>query len=142
MDNNATLPRLDTVREFLKYFAASAIALLVDYGTYWALAQNNLMQLTAAASVGYIGGLVVAYFLISEKVFSDGWLKEKRAYEMLLFALSGVLGIALTYISVALYVNTFGESIHGAKFFAVSVSFVSVYLFRKLFVFRSMNIWK
>lgn len=139
MDKKAINAHLSFLREFLKYFAASSIALLVDYATYWTFAQNNLVELTAAASLGYTAGLIVAYFLISEKVFSDGWLKERRTHEMLLFALSGVFGITLTYGSVALYVIAVGESIHGAKLFAVAVSFVCVYLFRKLFVFRSTN---
>lgn len=127
------------LKEFLKYFAASAVALVVDYATYWALAQSDLMELTGAAVIGYLTGLAVAYFLIAGKVFSDGWLKERRTYEVLLFALSGMLGIALTYFSVSLYVLMLGESIHSAKLFAVVISFVSVYLFRKLFIFRSIG---
>lgn len=129
----------DALKEFLKYFAASTVALVVDYATYWALAQSDLMELTGAAVMGYLTGLTVAYFLVAGKVFSDGWLKERRTYEILLFVLSGVLGIVLTYISVLLYVRILGESIHGAKLFAVVVSFVSVYLFRKLIVFRSVE---
>lgn len=127
------------LKEFLKYFAASAVALVVDYATYWALAQSDLMELKGAAAVGYLAGLLVAYFLISERVFSDGWLRERRTYEVLLFAVSGAIGIALTYISVWLYVLVLGESIHGAKLFAIAISFVSVYLFRKLFVFRPIR---
>lgn len=129
--------RFGVVNEFIKYFAASAIALSIDYATYWAIVQSNLMELKGAAVVGYMVGLVVAYFLISERVFSDGWLRERRSYEALLFALSGVLGIVLTYISVAFYVFAFGESVHGAKLLAIGISFIAVYLFRKLFVFRS-----
>lgn len=139
MDDNVSTLRLSGLREFLKYFAASAIALMVDYVIYWMIVKSYLMGLTGAATVGYMGGLVVAYFLISEKVFSDGWLKERRAYEVLLFFISGLLGIALTYISVAMYVVLFGESIHGAKLFAVAISFACVYLFRKFFVFRSVG---
>lgn len=127
-----------SLKEFLSYFAASAVALVIDYATYWTLSQSHLMELADAAAIGYSTGLAVAYFLIAGKVFSDGWLKERRAKEILLFALSGMLGIVLTYVSVAIYVSTIGESAHGAKLFSVILSFVVVYLFRKLIVFRKI----
>jgi putative flippase GtrA len=127
---------IGVLREFIKYLTVSAIALFVDYSAYWIIAYSELMELTGAAVVGYIAGLIVAYFLISKRVFSNGWLSARRTYEVLLFALSGVLGIALTYVSVKFYVLAFGENIHGAKILAVGVSFVVTYLFRKLFVFK------
>lgn len=128
-----------SVREFIKYFLASAIALVVDYGTYWSLVKVKAMDLPTAAVAGYAVGLVVAYFLISQGVFTNGWLRERRKIEALLFALSGLLGIGLTYVSVALFVMLFGESVHGAKLVAVAISFAGVYLFRKTVVFRDQN---
>ena len=122
---------------YLKYLLASAAALVVDYGCYWALGAYQIMDLSAAAVVGYALGLVVAYFLISRTIFVDGWLRDKKQYEILLFGLSGLLGIALTYSSVLLFVSIFGEYIHGAKLVAVGISFFGVYLFRRCVVFRA-----
>lgn len=130
------ISRFSYVGDFLKYFAASFIALFVDYATYWLIVQSNIMGLTGAASFGYATGLIVAYFLIRKNVFSNGWLKERPAYEILLFGLSGALGIILTYSSVALYVMVLSENVHGAKLFAIAVSFVAVWFFRKKIVFK------
>ncbi len=122
---------------YLKYFLASAAALVVDYGCYWALSAQQIMSLPAAAVVGYTLGLALAYVLISGKIFVDGWLRHKKQYEILLFGLSGLFGIALTYTTVFVFVSIFGEHIHGAKLAAVGISFIGVYFFRRCVVFRA-----
>ncbi len=122
--------------EFMKYLIASAVALAVDYGCYWTLAQSGILSLPQAAIVGYTVGLIVAYFLISYKVFNNSWLQYKKRYEVLLFLASGLLGIALTYTTVALFVLGFGERVNQAKLLAIAVSFTGVYFFRKYFVFK------
>ena len=123
--------------EFRKYLFASAQALVVDYGCYWLLATNDLMSLPSAAVTGYSAGLVVAYFLIADKVFKDGWLNKSKKLEFLLFVASGLLGILLTYATVWTFILIIGERVNMAKLSAVVVSFVGVYIFRKLVVFKS-----
>lgn len=125
--------------EFIKYTLASALALAVDYFCYWLLASNKLFALPKAAVVGYITGLVVAYFLISKRVFKDGWLKNRKKIEAFLFLLSGLLGILLTYITVKVSVLFFGENINLAKLIAVGASFIGVYLFRRALVFKRLK---
>ena len=129
-----------SITEFVKYFVASLLALLVDYSTYWFLAHNKFMELTFAGSTGYTFGLVVAYLLISNKVFNNGWLKKHRIYELLLFIISGILGLAITYFTISLYVTRFGENLHEAKLLAITFSFICVYIFRKFIVFNNYNI--
>ena len=123
--------------EFRNYLFASAKALVVDYGCYWLLATNDLMSLPSAAVTGYSAGLVVAYFLIADKVFKDGWLNKSKKLEFLLFVASGLLGILLTYATVWTFILIIGERVNMAKLSAVVVSFVGVYIFRKLVVFKS-----
>lgn len=125
------------VTEFRKYLFASAQALVVDYGCYWLLATNGLMSLPSAAVTGYSAGLVVAYFLVADKVFKDGWLNKSKKLEFLLFVVSGLWGILLTYATVWTVILMVGERINMAKLSAVVVSFVGVYIFRKLIVFKS-----
>jgi putative flippase GtrA len=127
------------ITEFLKYFAASLIALLIDYTTYWFIAHNKFMELTSAGLIGYTCGLVVAYLLISKKVFNDGWLKNHQFYEFTLFILSGIIGLALTYFTIFLYVSRYGDNLHGAKLVAVTISFVFVYAFRKFIIFTKYH---
>jgi len=121
---------------FIKYFAASAIALVVDYAVYWLLAQSTTLSLPQAAVLGYLAGLVAAYFLISNHIFTNGWLQKRKAFEALLFASSGLFGTLITYVTVKFYTILIAEDLNGAKLSAIAVSFFSVYLFRRYIVFR------
>ena len=123
--------------EFAKYFAASGAALLLDYCVYWLLANWGVLSLPNAAVIGYLAGLVLAYFLIGGRIFKNGWLRDKKIFEMLLFGLSGLLGVVITYITVKAYVSLIGQDMNQAKLVAIGFSFFSVYLFRKFFVFKS-----
>lgn len=122
--------------EFMRYILASGIALVVDYASYLMLVEGQFLDLPQAAVVGYLSGLLVAYCLIANGVFSNGWLKEKKILEGVLFAISGVLGVALTYFTVLTITLLVGNRANLAKFVAVVISFIGVYLFRKLYVFK------
>lgn len=122
--------------EFARYTLASALALAVDYSTYRLLVTKGLTTLPAGAAIGYCAGLVAAYFMITRKVFSDGWLTHRKKLEFTLFALSGLLGIGLTYGTVTLVVAFAGKQMNLAKLIAVGTSFIGVYTFRKTIVFR------
>jgi len=122
--------------QFAKYTAASALALSLDYTVYWSLVKQLGFEISTAASVGYLCGLAVTYGLMSRKVFSPGWLSGRRTVEAVLFALSGLLGLCLTFATALLVDRWLGAGLHQAKLAAIFVSFFSVYLFRRFVVFR------
>jgi len=123
------------VREFVLYTAASFVALLVDYGTYWLLAALTGLDLGLAAVLGYALGLAVSYVLLTRRVFTRRRLADRRAMEIGLFCVSGLVGLVITYVTVSVLHNAAGADLHGAKLAAVGLSFVTVYLFRRLVVF-------
>ena len=122
--------------EFLKYLLASVVSLFIDYSCYWILVEYHFLSQPNAAVVGYLLGLVVAYFLLIAHVFQDGWLREKKHYESMLFLFTGLVGAACTYMTVFLYLNLIGKQSHLAKLIAIGVSFFIVYLLRKFIVFK------
>lgn len=126
----------DEIKEFVGYVIASAVSLLVDYIVYFAIVNKHIFSLSVSADIGYLSGLVVAYYLLSGKVFKGGWMRNKKIQEVGLFAVSGIFGMLITYITVTVYVNLIGHQIIGAKNAAVIVSFISVYIFRKKIVFK------
>ena len=125
--------------EFGRYFGASALALLIDYACYYFLVLSTSLDLPQAAAVGYIIGLIASYFLIADRVFSNGWLRDRKHYEVALYALSGLLGVALTYGTVNLFIIQFGRHPNLAKLSAVIISFCGVYIFRKLVIFKEKH---
>ena len=82
------------LREFVRYFACSAVALGVDAGLFVLILQIGLPYPVAGA-VGFIAGLVVAYTLSVRYVFTHRRLRDERA-EFVVFALVGVGGLVLT----------------------------------------------
>lgn len=122
--------------EFLKYTSCSAIALVLDYAVYWSLVAQFGFGIAPAATIGYSCGLALAYVLLSRGVFSTRWLAGRRGIEITLFVISGLLGLALTFITAITFERFVSTNVHAAKIAAIIVSFVSVYLFRKFLVFR------
>ena len=125
-----------TFKRFNIYSLCSFFALICDCVIYYSLLIAGLFNIPVAASLGYLGGLLIAYMLLIRYVFFDKRSRD-RSLELALFILSGFLGVFLTFISVKVYVSIFEENIFRAKFFAVSISFITIYLFRRLVVFRS-----
>lgn len=134
-DRRKTVEWSKEMRELAFYTAASFVALLVDYGTYWLLAALWGMELGTAAVLGYVTGLAVSYLLLTQLVFLRRRHAGRPAHEMLLFCASGLLGVTLTYVTVSMLSTLAGANLHIAKLAAVAVSFVAVYLFRKYVVF-------
>lgn len=122
--------------EFGRYFGASALALLIDYACYYFLVLSTSLDLPQAAAVGYTIGLIASYFLIADRVFSNGWLRDRKHFEVALYALSGLLGVALTYGTVNLFIVQFGRYPNLAKLSAIIVSFLGVFIFRRNIVFK------
>jgi putative flippase GtrA len=128
-----------SIPEFIKYVIASAFALMVDLFVYWLLVVFYFVAVPEAATVGYCIGLIVAYFLISGRVFRGGWLQENKKYEFSMFILSGLFGVSITYLCVFLSNEVVGLDYFISKALAVGVSFCSVFVFRKIVVFRRGN---
>lgn len=124
---------------FVKYFLASLVALFIDYAVYWLLATESSLGLPTSAVIGYGSGLIVAYVLMVNKVFKNGWLGDRKRIEFLMFLASGLLGMLLTYSSVSIAIVIIGQKPTLSKACAVTVSFIGVYLFRKLVVFRPVQ---
>ena len=128
--------RRGETRTFLRYLAASAFALAVDYSTYWTLVAKGALDPPAAATLGYFTGLILAYVLMVRHVFAPGWLSRRRLLEMALFGLSGAIGAAVTYLTVLSFIALAGKHLHAAKITAIGISFLVVFLIRRLLVFR------
>lgn len=124
--------------EFSKYLLTSIIALSFDYSCYWIIFKYLPIDQPVAATIGYFSGFMVSYYLLTNYVFKNSWLRQKRHYEILLFLFSGVVGATCTYLTVALYVRFVVANSHWAKNTAVITSFIAVYLLRKFIVFKKV----
>jgi putative flippase GtrA len=130
--------RLHSIAEFLRYLAASALALAVDTGTLFFLAEICHVDRLIAISVGFTVGLLVAYLLSVHWAFR-GARRENVAYEFFLFSAIGIAGLLLNDFIILWASQALGQSLLVSKFIsAVSVFFFN-FIFRKLFLFSKRS---
>ncbi len=121
--------------KLIHYVVISLGCLVIDLTIYWGALQASVSPARAAV-LGYTVGLIVAYWQMKKRIFQCGWLQDQRKSEFLMFGLSGLLGIGITFSTVQVGTSWLNQSATHSKAVAVVLSFASVYLFRKYFVFR------
>jgi putative flippase GtrA len=83
--------------EFVRYLAASALALAGDFATLVLLTEVAGLHYLASAAAGFGVGIAIAYILSIRWVFSVRRLTNAAA-ERLLFLLIGVAGLVINHI--------------------------------------------
>ncbi|HEX6136449.1 MAG TPA: GtrA family protein [Casimicrobiaceae bacterium] len=122
-------------RELVAYVAVSALALGVDIVTLYLLAVQLGMNKALAAAVGYAAGLVAHYALAISRVFVFRRFGNRPRLEFALYAWTGLLGVASSYL-VVLAGTASGLSLPLSKAVAVVVSFALTFLARRHLLFR------
>ena len=126
---------LKMILRFSKYGFISGIALIIDLYFYKLLNDFNEFSIPIAATISYCSGLAFSYTVLILTLFKQARYSNRRLIEMLLFASSGIMGSATTFIVSSIVSNYRESSAWEAKFFAVGMSFLVVYFFRIKFVF-------
>lgn len=124
---------------FLRYLAASALALGVDMGTFLALLSLGVPA-AAAAAVGYALGIVAHWLASSRAVFTAGVADHgpERSRQKALFVGSALAGLAVTTTIVG-GGTALGLDPRLAKLAAIGASFVLTWLLRERVVFRAAS---
>ncbi len=124
---------------FLRYLAASALALGVDMGTFLALLSLGAPA-AAAAAVGYALGIVAHWLASSRAVFTAGVAEHGpgRSRQKALFVGSALAGLAVTTTIVG-GGTALGLDPRLAKLAAIGASFVLTWLLRERVVFRATS---
>jgi putative flippase GtrA len=122
-------------QEFLRYFACSVLALAVDWSLY-SVALAVGLPWVGAATLGFSGGLFVAYLLSIRFAFVRRSLRDPRV-EFMLFGLIGVGGLVLMQGILWLMIERFGQGPHESKLAATGFVFLFNFSARKLLLFRA-----
>ena len=124
-------------QQFFKYFLVSLICLVIDFSSYLFLFYILNIDLDISATIGYVAGLIISYFLLTKYVFSSVSRKSLKFLlrRVFLFLISGTVGAISTFSVVNIVVVIFGNNVYLAKAMAVMSSFLIVFLFRKFIVF-------
>ena len=120
--------------EGVRYLAASALALAIDFGVYTGLIRLAAVHYLVAAPIGFALGLATIYALSVRWVFRQRRLADRRA-EFALFAAIGLAGMALNQIIIYAAVAMMPGSYEIAKIISAGVVFCFNFISRKLLLF-------
>jgi putative flippase GtrA len=118
-----------------RYSIASGLALGLDFSLYLLLVAASL-NASLAGGVSYAAGLGVHYLLSVSFVFDAGATEKAQARLVSEFVLSGIAGLAITALVIALATDALGLSALAAKIAAAGASFIVVFAIRRMLVFR------
>ena len=120
--------------QFLRYCFVGGLAFLVDYGMLYVLSDLISLHYIIAASVAFIAGLVVNYFLSTRWVFSGAKLTNKRR-EFIVFALIGVVGLFLTDLLMYVLTDKVGFHYLISKLVTAAIVLFWNFIARKVILF-------
>lgn len=128
-------PLLALAPQFSRYVVVSVLALGVDFSAFLLLAHTAGLKASLAGVTGYGIGLALHFVLSTRFVFERRGLDKSQRRLLAEFALSGLVGVVLTWSIIALVVDMAGFYPIVGKALAVGISFVAVYLLRRSIVF-------
>ena len=142
MTQNAAFPRrwraiLGT--EFVRYFLASLLALLVDLGVFSLSLRLTGVPWAIAAGLGFCAGALTAWWLSIRFVFRNRTLQKKPSAEFTGFLVIGILGLGVTEAVIWSSIHILNVMPEFGKLMAAGATFVFNFLLRKLFLFRRQS---
>ena len=127
-------PRRNIADESARYFAASALALGIDFGVYAGLIRLADVPYLIAAPIGFALGLATIYALSVRWVFAHRRFADGRI-EFALFALIGIVGMVLNQFVLYAAVEWLSISYELAKLVSAGTVFCFNFASRKLLLF-------
>lgn len=119
--------------ELVRYLATSAIALLVDFAILMGMAQ--VFHYLAAATAGFVAGVLVSYFLATRWAFRRRRLAHRARAEFASYVLIGICGLGINNLTIFVGVEALSLALPWAKAFAVGLTFSFNFCARKFLLF-------
>lgn len=120
-------------QEFVRYLAASLVALAVDTATLLALA--TVTHYLVAASCGFIFGAIVSYLIATRWAFSRRRMAQDSKSEFGIYLLVGLAGLGINNLAIFVAVGKVGIALIWAKAIAAAMTFAFNFIVRKLVLF-------
>lgn len=120
--------------EGIRYFGASALALMLDLATLSGLNRIAGVHYLVAAPIGFALGLALIYLLSVRWVFAERRLVNPRV-EFVLFGLIGLAGMGINELVIYAGVEQFALAPEQAKVASAALVFCFNFATRKLLLF-------
>lgn len=127
--------------DMVKYASVSVIALVVDFGSLMLLNTVWHVNYLVAATIAFLFGLVVNYYLSHNRIFTDPKIKSK-AMNFAAFGIIGVIGLIGNDIIMWACHDRLGFSVAVSKIISVVIVFFWNFLARRQFLYEGHKIAK
>lgn len=116
-----------------KYSLVSLFCLIIDSSVYTSFVIADV-PISVSAAFGYLSGLAVSYYILTRIGINDE--KNKHFQKRAIFAITGVLGLVVTYFSALCTLQFLTSNPVSVKVISVTFSFFAVYVLRVKYVFK------
>jgi putative flippase GtrA len=123
-----------TLHEFIRYFAASLVALVVDVCILWLLTSVVGVEYLISAGISFFFGLMIVYLASIWWIF-DQHRMGSRVAEFLVFALVGLVGLMINEGILYVLTGMLGLYYLLSKVVSVFVVFTWNFFARKYLLF-------
>jgi len=125
----------NTFIQFFRYLFVGGTAFVVDYGLLYMLTEYAALHYLLSATISFIAGLVVNYFLSTWWIFRKSKLQNKWA-EFLVFAIIGVVGLLLNNLFMYVFTDLFHIHYMVSKLITTALVMVWNFVGRKYILFN------
>jgi len=125
----------------VRYFASSALALIVDVGVLWIGVEFFAMPYLWAATLGFLVGCLVNYIASKLYVFENN-SSNSESVTFALFFLVGVGGLLLNNLILYIGVDILSLHLLLSKLVSAGTVFCFNFLIRGFFVFKDPDLCK
>ena len=127
------------VTHLIKYVFISGFALSADLYSFQIVSKVFFLSVPTASTISYCIGLCVAYLIFVNSIFASAKNDKRKKLQILLFAISGVLGVVTTFFVSTISFHLFNAGRWESKTSAVFCSFFIVYWYRNRYVFANVE---
>lgn len=121
--------------ELARYFAVSVLALGLDLVIFSVLMRAAGLSWMGAAVIGFLFGVLLAYWLSIRFVFSSRTLVNAPQVEFMSFALIGIAGLGVTQGILWIGIEWLSINPEVSKLMAAGATFIFNYVVRRTLLF-------
>jgi putative flippase GtrA len=120
--------------QLFRYTFVGGFAFIIDFGLLWFLTKVIDFHYLLSATISFIAGLLVNYFISTKWVFNKGRIRNKKL-EFTYFGLIGVVGLILNDIFIWLLTDFAAVNYLISKIITALLVYLWNFFARKYFLF-------
>jgi len=125
----------NTFLQFFRYLFVGGGAFAVDFGLLFVFTHFLHLHYLLSATLSFIAGLLVNYFISTSWVFNRKTVKNKY-FEFLIFAIIGVIGLGFNDLFMWIFTDRFGIYYLLSKIITTAIVYFWNFFARKYILFN------